>query len=72
MLEVKLSLTHTLCAADVGSEARFAGASVGAQSVETLTILAQVAHHTTLINIWMEKQEKLAQDKLQLNYRSLV
>ena len=48
------SLTHTLRAADVGSVARFAGAAEGAQSVDALTILAQVPHHTTLINIWTE------------------
>lgn len=42
---------HTLRAADVSSVARFAGAAEGAQSVDALTILAQVPHHTTLINI---------------------
>lgn len=57
MLEVKLSLTHTQCAADVSGVARLAGAAVGAQSVDTLTVFAQVPHHTTLINIWTETRK---------------
>lgn len=42
---------HTLRASDVSSVARFADATVGAQTVDTLTIPAQVPHHTALINI---------------------
>lgn len=51
MLVVNLDLTHTQCAADVSGVARFTDAAVGAQSVDALTVLAQVPHHTTLINI---------------------
>lgn len=51
---MNLSLTHTLRASDVSSVARFADATVGAQTVDTLTIPAQVPHHTALIDIWTE------------------
>lgn len=52
--EVRFILTHTQSAADVGGVAGLAGAAVGAQTVDALTILAQVPHHTTLINIWTQ------------------
>lgn len=51
---MNVSLTHTLGAADVSAVAGLAVAGVGAQSVETLAVFAQVAHHATLINIWTE------------------
>lgn len=57
MLEVKLSLTHTQRAGYVSCVARFADAVIGAQSIDTLTILAQVSHHTTLVNIWIEARK---------------
>lgn len=52
------SLTHTLRPADVRGVARFACTAVGAQRVDALTVLAQVAHHPTLIDIWEEKQDE--------------
>ena len=54
MVEVKFRLTHTQRASDVSGVARFAGATKGAQSVDTLAVLAQVPHYTTLIDIWTE------------------
>lgn len=50
-------LTHANCAGDVGGVAGFAGAAVGAQRVETLTVPAQVSHHATLVNVWTESRE---------------
>lgn len=50
-------LTHANCAGDVGGVAGFAGAAVGTQRVDALTVLAQVSHHATLVNVWMETRE---------------
>lgn len=50
-------LTHANCAGDVGGVAGFAGAAVGTQRVDALTVPAQVSHHTTLVNVWMETRE---------------
>lgn len=55
-LLLRSSLTHTLRPADVGGVARLAGAAVGAQRVDTLTVPAQVAHHLTLVDIWVENK----------------
>lgn len=54
-------LTHANCAGDVGGVAGFAGAAVGTRHVEALTVLAQVSHHTTLVNVWMETRESECQ-----------
>lgn len=50
-------LTHANCAGDVGGVAGFAGAAVGPQRVDALTVPAQVSHHTALVNVWMESRE---------------
>lgn len=47
-------LTHAERPDDVRGVASFAGAAVGTQRVDALTVLAQVSHHTTLVNVWME------------------
>lgn len=52
------SLTRTDRPGDVRGVARFAGAGVGTQRVEALTVLAQISHHTTLVNVWRETRER--------------
>lgn len=49
---MNVSLTHTQCAGDVSGVTSFADTVIGAQCVDALAVLAQVPHHTTLINIW--------------------
>lgn len=43
---------------DVRGVARFAGAGVRTQRVDALTVLAQISHHTTLVNVWRETRER--------------
>lgn len=47
-------LTHAERPGDVRGVASLADAAVGTQHVDALTVLAQVSHHTTLVNVWME------------------
>lgn len=51
-------LTRTDRPGDVRGVARFAGAGVGTQRVEALTVLAQISHHTTLVNVWRGTRER--------------
>lgn len=44
-------LTHTLCAPDVSGVSWFTDATEGALRVQTLTVLTQIPHHLTLVNI---------------------
>lgn len=46
---------------DVRGVARLAGAGVGTQRVDALTVLAQISHHTTLVNVWRETRERYGQ-----------
>lgn len=69
---MKLSLTHTQCAADVSGVTRFAGAAIRAQCIDTLTVSAQIPHDATFINIWTQgnKTNELQVIRSQLNYHS--
>lgn len=45
-------LTNTLSACDISCVSWFARAAEGAQSIQTLTVLTQIPHHLTLVNIY--------------------